>query len=173
MVRNCLLDRTWLGYAERVGSICVWVHISSNHSSNSSLSPPTPEALARLVEFTRSMRPPTPPIIAQTTPPRSIKRRLSKQQRDEIIRRREAGETLRALSHAFGISESGLRDLLFTATMEMKKRPMTAEDVVRAVALYQSGLSVKQIALELRYPLGTIRRVLKEHGVKMRVSGQS
>lgn len=77
------------------------------------------------------------------------------------------------MAHAFGISESGLRDLLFTATMEMKKPPMTAEDVARAVALYESGLSVRQIALKIRYPLGTIRRVLKEQGVKMRVSGQS
>lgn len=149
------------------------VHTGDGHSSKSSLSAPTPEALARLVEFTRRMRAPNPPVIEQTTPPRSIKRRLTKQQRDDILRRRQAGETLHALAHEFGISESGLRDLLFAATMEMKKPPMTAEDVVRAVALYESGLSARQIALELCYPLGTIRRVLKAQGLKMRVSGQS
>lgn len=148
------------------------VHTGDGYSSKSSLSPPTPEELARLAELSRGVRAANPPIIAQKAPPRSIKRRLTKQQRDDILRRREAGETLHALAHAFGISESGLRDLLFSATMEMKKPPMTEEDAVRAVALYESGLSVKQVASEIRYPLGTIRRVLKEQGVRMRVSGQ-
>lgn len=51
--------------------------------------------------------------------------------------------------------------------------PITEEDTNQAVALYEPGLSVRKIAVELRLLVGTIRRVLKQRDVKMRVRGRA
>lgn len=84
--------------------------------------------------------------------------------------RHQTGETVKALSKEFGISESALRDLLVTAGVEFRKHPITPEDIDLAVRLYESGLTVKQIVMRLGYPIGTIRRVLRERGVVMRLN---
>lgn len=41
------------------------------------------------------------------------------------------------------------------------------EDAARAVRLYESGLTIKQVMGQVGYSFGTIRRVLHENGVAM------
>lgn len=84
------------------------------------------------------------------------------------MERYKAGETVKALSREFGVSESGLRDLLLVEDMEIRQSPMIPEDIDRAVQLYEGGLTVKQVVKKLGYPIGTIRRVLRKRGVAMR-----
>lgn len=87
------------------------------------------------------------------------------------MERREAGETLLVLAKEYGLSETGLSEMLLTSRVEMRRTPITEEDSDRVVALYERGLSVRKIVVELRYSVGTIRRVLKQRKVKMRVRG--
>jgi hypothetical protein len=46
---------------------------------------------------------------------------------------------------------------------------MAPEDAERAVHLYESGLTVEEVVRQVGYSFGTIRKVLHEHGVAMRV----
>lgn len=85
--------------------------------------------------------------------------------------RHKAGEPLKALSLGYRISESGLRDLLVAEEVRYRTQPITPEDIDVAVQLYESGLTVKQVVKRLGYPIGTIRRVLRERGVTMRTHG--
>lgn len=88
-------------------------------------------------------------------------------------RKTRGGEALLTLANQYGLSETGLSEMLLAAKVEIKKTPITEVDSYRAVALYESGLSVRQIVVELRYSVGTILRVLKKRDVKMRVKGQT
>lgn len=75
--------------------------------------------------------------------------------------RSKTGESVKALSREFGISESALRELLVLADVELRRHPITPEDSDLAVLLYETGLTVKQIVKRLGYRFGTIRRVLR------------
>jgi hypothetical protein len=54
------------------------------------------------------------------------------------------------LANEFGISETGLREMLFTARFAMMKSVITDEDITQVVALHESGSTVKRIVLELK-----------------------
>lgn len=149
------------------------VHAGNSHSSKLELSPLSPEDLAKLAERFRKHRVTHVGIEDKPTQPRSIKRRLTGQQRREIQQRVDAGETKRALAKEFGVSETGIGEMLLRAKVEIRTTPITEEDIERAVALYEGGLSVRKIVVELRYSVGTIRHVLKRRGVRMRVRGRS
>ncbi len=144
------------------------VHPGDGHSNKSRLMPPTPPELARLAEQSRITPAVALPKIDEKAIPRSLRRRLAAEVREALVARHKAGESIKALSREFGISESGLRDLLTAEEMLYRKQPITPEDIDLAVQLYASGLTVKQVVKRLSYPIGTIRRVLRERGVTMR-----
>lgn len=73
-----------------------------------------------------------------------------------------------ALSQEYGISESGLRDLLRAENVSLRGHKITAADAKRAVRLYESGLPIDQVAKQVGYAWGTIRRVLLQNGVALR-----
>lgn len=85
--------------------------------------------------------------------------------------RYNAGEATPALSRAYGISKTGLRELLQAEGVSMRRQAITPEDAERAVQLYENGLTIKQVVEKVGYSFGTIRRVLHENGVAMRASG--
>lgn len=82
-----------------------------------------------------------------------------------------AGEETPALSREFGISASGLRDLLRAAGVSLRGHAITFEDAEKAVHLYESGLTITQVVSHIGYSHGTIRKVLLEHGVAIRSGG--
>lgn len=147
------------------------MHTVDGHLNKSELVPASPVELAKLADQSRTVRLEIPSIVKQNTPPRSIERRLSPETRETIVMRRKKGEAIKALSKEFGLSESALRDMLVTAGVEFRKHPITPEDIDLAVQSYESGLTVKQVVKQVEYPIGTIRRVLRERGVAMRTNG--
>jgi AraC-like DNA-binding protein len=104
-------------------------------------------------------------------PQRSIRRRLSPQAIDELIARYTAGEATPALSREFGISASGLRDLLRAEGVALRDRAITPEDVTKAVQLYEHGVTITQVVKHIGYSRDTIRKVLVEYGVVLRSGG--
>lgn len=147
------------------------VHTVDIHSSKSELVPLSPVELAKLAEQSHKDRSDHTSIVEPPIRPRSIKRRLTDKQRREIQERVDAGETKRALAKEYGVSETGIGEMLLNAKVEIRTTPTTEEDSDRAVVLYESGFSVRKIVVELRYSVGTIRRVLKSRGMKMRARG--
>lgn len=133
--------------------------------------PPTPPELARLAEQSRISLAVALPKIDEKAIPRSLRRRLAAEVREALVARHQAGESIKALSREFGISESGLRDLLVAEEVLFSKQPMAPEEIDSAVQLYESGLPVTQVVKAVGYSIGTVRRVLRERGVTMRSHG--
>jgi AraC-like DNA-binding protein len=104
-------------------------------------------------------------------PHRSLRRRLAPQAIEELVARYLAGEETPALSREFGISGSGLRDLLRAEGVSLRGHAITPADAERAVHLYERGLNITQTVARIGYSHGTIRKVLLGHGVAIRSGG--
>jgi AraC-like DNA-binding protein len=122
--------------------------------------------------LSRRIQPETDSNRTQAVPHRSIRRRLSPQAIDELIARYRDGEATTALSREFGISPSGLRDLLLAERVSLRGHAITPEDVEKAVQLYEHGITITEVVRHIGYSRDTIRKVLVEHGVTMRSGGQ-
>ncbi len=85
--------------------------------------------------------------------------------------RYNAGEETPALSREYGISKSGLRQLLLAEGVSFRRQTITPEDAERAVRLYESDLTIKHVVGQVGYSFGAIRRTLHENGVAMRATG--
>lgn len=102
---------------------------------------------------------------------RTLKRRLSPQERADLVARYISGEDSPALSREFGISKSGLLRLLKEEGVEMRKQAVTPEDAKRAARLYESGMSINEVVDQIGYSYSTIRRSLHESGAVIRPKG--
>lgn len=133
--------------------------------------PPTPGEVAKLAQLSRSIQPDATSKGMQAAPQRSLRRRLAPQAIEELVARYIAGEETPALSREFGISASGLRQLLRADGMSLRGHAITPEDVEKAVQLYERGLTITQVVAQVGYSHGTIRTALLKHGVAIRSGG--
>lgn len=148
------------------------VHTVDRRSNNSGsgLIPPTVQDLARLAKQALKVKPqrggnPPAPVA------RSLRRRLTPEVRQSIIARYEAGESAKALSHAFGISRDGVRRVLTGEEVPIRTQfRATPETVGQIIELYERGLTIRQVAAQVRCAYGTVRSVLHESGAEVRVS---
>lgn len=149
------------------------VHAVDRCSNKSTLAPPLPREVERFAQQSRTT--PLQPLAIEPAaiPVKSLRRRLSPCEIDNLIARYSAGATIRALSIEFKVSRSGLRHLLQDEGVELRAHGITSEDAEEAMRLYESGLTIRQIAEQLGSSFGTIQRVLHEHGVAMRASGKT
>jgi hypothetical protein len=110
-------------------------------------------------------------VVTEERSVRSLRRRLSPQQIEELVARYNAGEDTPALSRAYGISRGGLRKLLLARGVSFRKQPMTPKDGERAVRLYEKGLTINQVVAQVGYSFSTVRRQLHANGVAVRERG--
>jgi AraC-like DNA-binding protein len=118
--------------------------------------------------LSRKIQPEATSEEKQAVPHRSIRRRLSPQAIEELVARYMAGEETPALSREFGISASGLRDLLWAEGVSLRGHAITPEDVKKVVQLYEYGLTITAVVAHIGYSRDTIRKVLLEHGIAIR-----
>ncbi len=144
------------------------MHPIDRHSNKSKLMPPTPGEVAKLAHLSRTVTPEPTSKETQAVPHRSLRRRLSPQAINELVARYTGGEKTPALSREFGISESGLRDLLRAEGVTLRGHAITPEDVEQAVHLYERGLTITQVVAHIGYSHGTIRTALLKRGVAIR-----
>lgn len=137
-------------------------------SRKSGLLPPPLLEIAKLAEQSRTVSASKAPKPDKKVAHPFLKRRLAAKTIETIVARRKSGEKVKALCEEYGISESGLNDLMTRAEAPVRANPITSEDIDTAVQLYESGLTVKQVVKQLGYSIRTIRRVLHEQGVQMR-----
>lgn len=99
---------------------------------------------------------------------RSLQRRLGSSTIEEITTRYASGEAIRALSREYSISRDGLRQLLQREGVTLRPQGITLEDAKRAVKLYESGLTIREVVQQVGYSYGTIRKMLHVRGVIVR-----
>ena len=104
-------------------------------------------------------------------PPRSLKRRFSRQEIEEIVSRYKAGDSTPKLCRELGLSKSGILQLLRTEGVAMRKQAITTAGAKRAAHLYEDGMSITEIVEQIGYSYSTVRKSLHECGVAMRPKG--
>lgn len=147
------------------------MHPTDGHSNKSQLAPPSPGEVAKLAQLSCRIHSDANTKGTPAAQHRSIRRRLAPQAIEELVARYAAGEETPALSREFGISASGLRDLLRAEGVSLRGHAITVQDAERAVHLYLSGLTITQVVAHIGYSHGTIRKSLIKHGVVVLRSG--
>lgn len=112
------------------------------------------------------------PCVDREIVVRGLRSRLGPKAIGELVNRYNAGEHTPALAKEYGISTTGLRKLLLEEGVKFRQQSITPVDSDRAVALYEGGMTIREVVTEIGYSLGTIRRELHRRGVPMRPSGR-
>ena len=94
--------------------------------------------------------------------------RLSVAQRAEVVARYCEGDTSTALAEEFGVARSTVLRLLREARVVVRRQPMAPEQVSEAARLYESGLSLSQVAKHLEVNQETMRLAILKAGVTLR-----
>lgn len=94
--------------------------------------------------------------------------RLTDEQRVEVARRYEVGDTTTELAKAYGVAKSTIIGILRERNIVVRRQPMTPDQVRDAVGLYESGLSLSQVALQLNVNQETMRVAIIRAGVQIR-----
>lgn len=134
--------------------------------------PPTAFQLARLAKNSRVTKPEAEPWVDDEFVARNLRRRLGPDVIGLLVGRYESGAHTPALAKEYEISITGLRKLLLEEGVDIRRQSITPEDSDRAVTLYESGLTIRDIVKEVGYSHDTIRRELHRRGVPMRPSGR-
>lgn len=124
----------------------------------------TTAALRRILRDSADVRTP-----GETTASRRKWTRLSDEARVAVIERYEAGETSTALAEAYGVAKSTILGILRANSVVVRRQPLTPEQVSEATRLYNSGLSLSQVAGRLRVNQETMRVALLRSGLALRL----
>ena len=147
-------------------------HTVDKTSNKYHLLPPTAYQLASLAKNSRAATPEAESWVAPEFVSRNLRRRLGPKIIEELVVRYSAGEHTPALAREYGISTTGLRQLLREEGVEFRLQSITQVDSDRAVKLYESGLTIREVATGIGYSFGAIRRELHRRRVPMRPSGR-
>lgn len=82
--------------------------------------------------------------------------------------RYEAGETTTALAADYGVAKSTIIGILRQKRVVVRRQPLTPEQVSEAARLYESGLSLSQVAAQLSVNQETMRVAIISAGVTIR-----
>lgn len=104
----------------------------------------------------------------ETTATRRKWTRLTDEARAAVIERYEAGETSTALAQAYGVAKSTILGILRANSVVVRRQPLTAEQVSEAARLYESGLSLSQVAERVKVNQETMRVAILDAGVMLR-----
>jgi transposase-like protein len=94
--------------------------------------------------------------------------RLSDLDRTAEATRYAAGETSTALAAEYGVAKSTILRLLRDNKIIVRRQPMRPEQVSEAGRLYESGLSLSQVAEKPKVNQETMRVAIIEAGVELR-----
>lgn len=128
--------------------------------------------MMQLAQQSRTIEPHPLPMEHARVPTKSLRRRISPQEIEDLVARYNAGAAIRALSLEYGVSRSGLRQLFQAEGVTLREQGITPEDAENAVRLYENGLTIRQVVGRVGHSYGTIRTVLHEHGAALRAAGR-
>lgn len=94
--------------------------------------------------------------------------RLSGEDRAVVVPRRKDGVTSTALAADFGVAKSTILRILRDARIVVRRQSVTPDQVSDAARLYESGLSLSQVAKRLNVNQETMRVAIIATGVTLR-----
>jgi transposase len=110
------------------------------------------------------------PEPIQSPPPRvhALDRRLSAETLRQLLSDYQAGVSANQLAVRYQLSRSSVRRLLRESGVPRRYQAMTELEVDQSVDLYQSGLTISQVASKVDRPCSTVQMALARRGVDMR-----
>lgn len=100
--------------------------------------------------------------------PRRKWKRLNDEARAQVVARYSAGETTTVLAKDYDVAKSTIIGILRANKVVVRRQPLTAEQVSQAAHLYESGLSLSQVATALGVNQETMRVAIMKAGVEIR-----
>ncbi len=94
--------------------------------------------------------------------------RLSDEARDEVAVRYEGGDTTTQLAEDYGVAKSTIIGILRERKVVVRRQSLSPEQVKAAAQLYESGLSLSQVAERLKVNQETMRVAIIAAGVHLR-----
>lgn len=159
----------WLFWLRR---ICVVPQVE-RQSNRLPMVPPTVGELEHICRQLQDMPKAHGPSAADEPSARLLRRRLSSQVIEELVTRYNQGESARALGQEFGVSKTGLRELLLSEGVQFRKQGLAPADIERAAQLYESGLTIAEVASQVGFSYSAVRAALHKRGVPLRAAGRS
>lgn len=89
-----------------------------------------------------------------------------------LVREYEAGVSADVLAETHGISRHGVLNLLHEEGVQMRRRPLNADQIDTCVQRYLAGSTLREIQADLGLPKSTVREALQRRGVVMRAAGR-
>ncbi len=93
---------------------------------------------------------------------------LSDAARREVSARYEAGETSTALAAEYAVAKSTILGILRSKSVVVRRQRLEQDVVGEAARLYESGLSLSQVATTLKVNQETMRLAIIASGVELR-----
>ena len=94
--------------------------------------------------------------------------RLSEESRAQVITRYQSGETSSVLAEEHGVAKSTILSILRANNVVVRRQSLPLEIVAEAARLYESGLSLSQVAERLDVNQETMRVAIITLGVIVR-----
>lgn len=85
-----------------------------------------------------------------------------------MVTRYSSGVTSTALAEDYGVAKSTILRILREARVVVRRQPLTHDQVGEAARLYESGLSLSQVAKRLDVNQETMRTAILKVGVVLR-----
>ncbi|MBB2976137.1 transposase-like protein [Microbacterium endophyticum] len=98
---------------------------------------------------------------------------MSDETRDEVAARYGAGDATTQLAKDYGVAKSTIIGILRDKKVVMRRQPLTTGQVSEATRLYESGLSLSQVAKQLDVNQETMRTAILKAGVTLRPPTQA
>jgi len=98
----------------------------------------------------------------------ALDRRLTPEAVQQLLGDYQAGISANQLAVRYQLSRSSIRRLLRESDVPRRYQTMTELEADQAVELYQSGLTISQVAAKLNRPWSTVQTALSRRGVGMR-----
>lgn len=112
--------------------------------------------------------PETAPDNLVTRPHRRRWKRVTAETRAQVVARYSAGEASTVLAKEYNVAKSTIFSILRANNVVVRHQPMTPEQVAEAARLYESGLSLSQVAEALKVNQETMRVAIMKAGVGLR-----
>lgn len=127
------------------------------------------EKLQALLERTQN---PSAPRVESAPRARQRQKHLNPEERAEVVRRYEAGESMGELAASFGCHRSAIKRALEADDVVLRDWRTRLVNVDRAVAMYESGETAQRIADELGVSPTAVLNQLRSAGVVLRPKGK-
>jgi len=98
--------------------------------------------------------------------------KLTIAQEAEIARRYAEGAGSHTIASEFGVGSARVLQIARDAGLPIHGTWPDEDALARASALYGDGLTIEQVAKELRFSTSTMRRAMKEAGIALRPKGR-